>query len=369
LLEIITTPSTASGPATITITGGTGGFANATGTFNATAAGTGTGTIQNGTGQFTITGSGTLTIGTTGPVAPAITAVVNNYSYIPPGFPNSGVAPGSIMLVEGTGMADPSAQAVLESSAAPNGIPKMLNGASFSVTVNGTTVTPGIYYAIASHAALVLPAGTPTGNASITVTYNGVPSAPFQFVVVPSAMGFGTYNGQVIATGATDYSLYSYIKSAKPGDTLVLWGSGLGAIAADSGTVYTQTPHAYGGTVQIYIGGIQAQVLYAGDSGFPGLNQIDVTVPSMVEPGCNVSLIAVSGTGSSLVSSNSTFISVDPFGGACSDPAFGATGGKTISLIGQANVSTGFLSLAHDVGLSGTNDTAESVFQKLTSIY
>jgi len=363
-----------SGPGTIAITSGTGGFANTTGNFTVTASGTGTGTTTSGSATFMITGPGTLTIagGTTGPPAPAVSAVINNYSFTPAGFPNSGVAPGSIILIKGTGLADAAAQPVLQSSAGPNGIPLTLNGASISVTVGSTTVHLGIYYAIATQIAAELPSNTPTGTATMTVSYNNTPSASFTFQVVPSALGIGVYNGLAIATNATNYSLYSYTQSAKPGDVLVLWGSGLGAIAGDSDTVYTSSPHAIGVTPTIYIGGVQATVLYAGDSGYPGLNQIDVVVPATVTPGCQVSLIAVSGSGSNLVPSNQTAIAVDPSGAACSDSIFGITGSTLTTLLGQTNVSVGSVSMFQTVtpatsGGTQTNDYASALFQSTTT--
>ena len=93
-----------------------------------------------------------LTYGATGGVqagAPTITKIQNNYSNVALGLPNYGIAPSTIFVIYGTGLADPTAKAVLQSSAAP-GIPTSLNGASISVTVNGVTTHPGMYYAIAS---------------------------------------------------------------------------------------------------------------------------------------------------------------------------------------------------------------------------
>jgi fibronectin-binding autotransporter adhesin len=371
LLQVLTATSSASGTGTMAITAGTAGFAGATGSFaSVNVAGAGSGSTGSGAGTFTITGPGTLTLaGSTGPAPPAITSVLNNYGLIPPGFPNYGIAPGALFIIKGTGLADPTAQAILQSSASP-GIPLTLNGAILSVTVNGTTVYPGIYYATATQIAAVLPAATPLGTGTVTVTYNGSATATAAIQVVRAALGLGTYNGLAIATNPTTGALYTYTNSIKPGDTIVLWGSGLGAISADSDTVFTSTPHAGSVPLQIYIGGVQATVLYAGDSGYPGVNQLDVTVPTSVSPGCNVSLVAVSGSGSILTTSNSTAIAVSPSGGVCSDPLFGTDGTATTTLSGKTNISTGSVILAHSVspgstaGTTQTNDIAEASFQK-----
>src|SRR5208283_2208471 len=121
------------------------------------------------------------------PSGPTITAVVNNYSYTPVGFPNSGISPGSIMLVFGSGMSQAVSNVSLNGTLSP-GLPTTWQGATLSVTVGGKTVTPPIYYATPGQIAAVLPSGTPTGTASITVSYNNQTSNSFQFQVVPSAL-------------------------------------------------------------------------------------------------------------------------------------------------------------------------------------
>jgi uncharacterized protein (TIGR03437 family) len=312
--------------------------------------------------------SGTGGTGNTGgSTGPTVTTILNNYSLIQPGLPNYGIAPSALFIVTGTGLADPTAQAApLQSSVAP-GIPLTLNGASIAVTVNGVTVHPGIYYATATQIAAVLPAGTPAGTGTLTVTYNNTPSAAVPMTIVPAALGIGTYNGLAIATNPTTGALYTYTNSAKPGDTIVLWGSGLGGIPADSDTVFTSTPHAASVPTQIYIGGIQATVLYAGDSGYPGVNQIDVTIPPSVMPGCYVSLVAVSGTGSSLVVSNTTAISIaDTEAGVCSDPILGINGATISALSGQATVRTGGLGLTYH---SDGNGVPTATFEAVPGSY
>jgi hypothetical protein len=174
-----------------------------------------------------------------------------------------------------------------------------------------------------------------------------------------------------IATNPTTGALYTYTNSINPGDIIVLWGSGLGAISADSDTVFTSTPHPASGPLQIFIGGIQANILYAGDSGYPGVNQIDVTVPSNVSSGCGVSLIAVSGSGSNLVTSNATALAIGQGGGVCSDPILGYSGTTFSNLNSQTTYRTGFVGLINSVepGTSGTPQTTNAAtadFNKTT---
>ena len=221
---------------------------------------------------------------------------------------------------QGTGLANPTAGPVtLQPSAAP-GLPTTLNGASISVTVGGATVTPGLYYALPAQLAAVLPANTPTGTASVTVGLSGTPSAAFQFQVVPAAPGLDTYwgtgGGLITATDNQTGALITFTNSATPMETIVLWGSGLGADTADSDTVFTSSPNPVNqSSTQVYIGGVEGTVVYAGSSGYPGLTQIDVAIPANVPLGCRVSVVAVVAG----VDSNFALLPINPGGRVCSD--------------------------------------------------
>ncbi len=273
---------------------------------------------------------------------PTITGVVNNYSFIPAGFPNSGIAPGTLFVISGSGLASAPTGNLSLNSSAGSGIPLTLAGASVSVQAGGKTFTPGLYYASPAQIAAVLPSGTPTGSATVTVTYNNATSNAFSFQVVPYALGFGTYSEGVIAT-TTGYALHGYTNSAKPGETIILWGSGLGADTADSDTVYTGTPHPVNTPLQIYFGGVPGHIVYAGSSGFPGLNQIDVTIPENASTGCYVTVVGVTGTGSNITTSNFGHLAISPSGGECNDSIFGISGGTISTLSGQSTVRSGSL--------------------------
>jgi uncharacterized protein (TIGR03437 family) len=302
---------------------------------------------------------------------PTVTGVTNNYSFIPSGFTNSGVAPSSIITIFGSNMAAPLTGTLTLQSSAGAGIPTNLNGTSVSVTVNGTTVPLGIYYAIPSQIAAVLPASTPTGTGTITVTYNSAPSNAFTIQVVQSAFGLDTYygtgNGLITATNASTGALFNYTDSMSPGQTITLWGTGLGADPQDSDTVFTTTPHAVNqGSVQVWIGGSQATVLYAGSSGYPGLSQINVTIPSGVT-GCNVAIVVVVNG----VTSNFTTGPFNPGGGVCTDPAFGINGTQLTTLSGQTNVKSGDVFLGQSIspnanGAQTTTNFASAIFESVT---
>jgi uncharacterized protein (TIGR03437 family) len=217
----------------------------------------------------------------------------------------------------------------------------------------------GLYYAVATAIAAVLPSNTPTGNGTLTVT-NGTASNAFAITVVASAFGFDTYygtgNGLVVATNPFTGALYNYTNSAAPGATVTFWGSGLGADLADSDTIFASPPHAVNVPLQIYIGGVQASISYAGSSGYPGVDIINVAIPASVPTGCFVSVIGVI----SNVVTNSTVLPINQGGGACSDPAFGINGTTISSLSGQSTVKSGTVDVIQGT-VPGSNGGAATV--------
>jgi uncharacterized protein (TIGR03437 family) len=117
----------------------------------------------------------------------------------------------------------------------------------------------------------------------VIVTVNETPSPAFQFQVVPAAPGLDTYygtgGGMVTATNNQTGALIDFTHSAAPDQTIVLWGSGLGADTADSDTVFTSSPHPVNqSATHVYVGDMEATIAYAGSSGYPGLDQIDVII-------------------------------------------------------------------------------------------
>ena len=314
--------------------------------------------------QYTTFGA---TSGGGGGGGPTITQILNNYGLIPAGFANSGIAQGSLFIIKGSGLADPNAQALpLQDSS--KGLPTTLNGASVKIVdANGATKTPVFYYAIASQLALVLPSDTAVGTAQVTASYNNQTSAASSIQVVQSAMGFDAYygagTGLGVATNNATGALYNYGNSIPLGTTVVLWGSGLGADPQRDKT-FVGAAFPIHGLVHVYVGGVEAPIVYQGASGYPGLNQVDITIPINAPTGCNVSLVGVTAAG---VPTN--FLTLPIGTGGCSDPAFGITGPLFQSLSAQATVKTGSVALFHSVSpaTSGsgtqTSDLAVASFQ------
>ena len=278
-------------------------------------------------------------------ISPTIGAVVNNYSGITAGLPNYGIAPGSIFIIYGSDLSDPVPLAF--QSSLPPGLPTTLNHTSISVTVNGVTTNPAILYAIPTQIAAVLPSTTPVGSGTITVNYNGQPTPATPIQVTASAFGLGTLNGAgsggVIATDLS-YHLITPTASAAPGQIIVLWGSGLGADTKNNDRTYpNQQDNLNNATV--YIGGVSAKVAYAGRSQFPGVDQIDVTVPEIgagFQGGCSIAVAVVAAN----IVSNFGTLPVNPGNGVCADAIYGINGSQLEAMGNQGTVKGGSLTLS-----------------------
>jgi len=214
----------------------------------------------------------------------------------------------------------------------------------------------------------VLPAATPTGTGTLTVTYNGTASAPAAIKVVPSALGINTYNGSGVATDAAG-NLITYSNSAFPGETLTLWTTGLGADPADSDTIYAATPHSVNVPLRIYVGGVEAAILYQGSAGYPGVNQINLTIPQSVPTGCFVSLVAVIGN----MLNHVVTLPINNGGGACFEALTGLTGNQ-VSPPGGQTLRTGLVTLGvtnspGSGGVRSVTNYADAAFEKYTGLY
>jgi uncharacterized protein (TIGR03437 family) len=312
-----------------------------------------------------------------GPAAPTITAVQNNYSRILPGAPNYGIAPGTLFIVKGTGLADPDSPVVLQDPS--KALPQTLYGASASVTVNGVTVKPALYYALDYQLALVLPSNTPVGTGTITVSYEGQPSQPAQLQIVASAFGFGAYDGTLaIATDNADGHLITTNQSAQPGEIIVFWGSGDGA---DTNNDDVNPPKHFdnlSGTTALYFGGVPVPILYQGRSPYQGVDQVAVTVPfpctapdtpagCTVNPptGCAVSVVAVIGSGSGASVSNLVTMPIATNGGTCVDPLSYVNPSEIATLANKTTANFGRLSVAQQKSLTGTTETAAASFYSI----
>ena len=288
--------------------------------------------------------------------APVISAngIVNAASYTQPSFPGGSLAQGTLFTIFGANLGP--AVAPPEPGTYPLGT--SLAGVSIKVSQGATVVNALPFYVSATQVSAILPSNTPLGSDAVVVTYNGQSSAPANVNVVAASVGIFAINSG--GTGpsvlqnyvsATQLPVNSKTTSAAPGQTLILYGTGLGpALNADS-----QPPAAgpLAAKTEIFVGNLPAAVSYSGRSPCcSGLDQFAFVVPANASLGCNVPvLIRTNG----VTSSNVVTIAISANGGACSDavaPLGNITGaGKfgTILLLRGSLGSTPTTAIASDL--------------------
>ena len=242
--------------------------------------------------------------------APVITSVANAASNIP--F-NSPIAQGAVFVIKGSSLGPADISVATAPFQNTN-----LSGTSVAVTVGSTTVNALMYYTSDKQVAALLPSNTPTGAGSFTVTYNGQTSAAVGHGITASNVGILTLDssgqGPAIIT-YPDYGLVSAAKAANcggpntacgaanPGDTLTLWGTGLGPVTGDDASGAGLGQNMPNIPLTVWLGGVQAPVSYQGRSGCcVGLDQVVFTVPNNVPTGCAVPLVVQVGTTTNTVS-------------------------------------------------------------------
>lgn len=332
LTSIITGATSASG-ASATITSATGSYAGDTGTFPSLSGSGGIG-ASGITAMFT--GAGTIaTGGTITNPPPAVTAVQNDASNA---YGTAAtVAQGSLFVVKGTNMSADG----YTSLALPYPKSSGSTSVTFTPTAGGSGTAAYLFYTYSvsgvNQLGGIVPSTLATGNYNLTVSYNGSTSANFPVTVVAqnpgiftqdtSGSGLGVVQNIISVTQydidrLTTGSVGGYtVSPAKPGQTIIVWATGLGPVSYGDNIV---PPQAYNyPNVQVIIGGTSITPLYAGASGYAGLDQINVTLPANVATGCTVSLQVSSGG----VTSPATTISIAPdaSSSACVLPGYTST--------------------------------------------
>jgi uncharacterized protein (TIGR03437 family) len=184
-------------------------------------------------------------------------------------------APGTLVMLRGTGLA----KDVQLATSTP--LPTALG--STSLTANGQPV--GLIRVAPDAITFVMPSATAgAGWIRLKATSGGIDSNEITVRAAPSSPGFfsatGDGLGMVLGTHA-DGSPITAESPAAPGEVVVLYASGLGALAtsvpeyaAASGPNVTSVP------VQVDVGGVQAEVRYAGAApALPGVYQINIVIP------------------------------------------------------------------------------------------
>ncbi len=209
-----------------------------------------------------------LRAGTPAPPSPAIGAVVNSATYLAP------VAPRAIVSIFGTDLA------ASTQSVATLPLPSVVGATA--VDVDGMPCA--LLYVSAQQINCVLPAAVAFSPANVTVavwrdTVRSVPALLNLRPLGAGAPGVFTLDSQPTGPAAAlhaDGSIVGVLNPARPGETIMLFLTGLGLLDAASRARATPV---------VRIAGADATVTYAGQApGFAGLDQINVTIPLTTPP-------------------------------------------------------------------------------------
>jgi uncharacterized protein (TIGR03437 family) len=192
------------------------------------------------------------------------------------------IAPGMIVAISGANFAT----SVQSASTMP--LPTVLGNTS--VTFNG--VAAPLFSVSASQIYAQAPFNLPAGVASIQVSQGSVLSAAQTVNVAAASPGIFIVDRAISAAAvlhAADYSLVTSSSPARPGEYLLIYCTGLGAVGTSvaSGAMAPSVPPD--STVQpptVSIANLSANVTFAGLApGFVGLYQINVQAPAGLPTG------------------------------------------------------------------------------------
>ena len=304
--------------------------------------------------------------------APSITFIENAASNVPFG-PSGPIAQGAIFIIKGTGLGPDSITFAPAAFQTTN-----LAGTSVTISAGTFTADAPLYYASATQVAALLPSNTPPGGATFTVTYNGQTSNQAGHGTAENNVGIFTVDSSGTGPGIVTYGDYSLVSSykasncggpnttcgaANPGDTLILWGTGLGPVNGDDASGAGLGVNMSNLPLKLWLGGVSAQVTYQGRSGCcVGEDQIVFTVPDNVPTGCAVPLAVQIGN----TVSNTVVMPVAVGSRSCNlvDPAIAQIDPAQVS----GTIAIGVPELDHFLNDSGNGfkDLVQNVFLKFT---
>jgi uncharacterized protein (TIGR03437 family) len=218
------------------------------------------------------------------PSTPTIVAVVNGASFQP------GIARGIWASIFGTNLA-PTTRNWRSDEIVNGRLPTSLDGVS--VTVDGRLAA--LCYISPTQVNVQVPDSDAIGIVEVVLT-NAQGTARVTAVMQTFAPGFfmyGAANGRYIAAQHANYSivgppgLYPVSTPARPGEVIVLYATGFGPTAPPTPSgqiVTTAAPLVDPSAVTVWVGGIPAQVQFAGIT-MAGLWQINVRLPDNLPDG------------------------------------------------------------------------------------
>lgn len=244
-------------------------------------------------------------------------AILNGASFAPQGLPSGAVAQGSIFSIFGSNLGP--ATGVRATTYPLNAT---LSGTSITITQGNTTVNAIPFYVSAGQINAIMPSNAPLGTAALRVSVNGSKSNAVPVQVTTSAFGIIAANSAGNGPGvlqnfiaADNMPVNEPTIAAQPGQTIILWGTGLGPVAGGD-----NVPPPVGNLsvkTEVFVGGQPATIAYSGRApGFAGTDQINFVVPANAPTGCWVPVyVRTNGT----KVSNFVTMAIQTNGTSCAD--------------------------------------------------
>jgi len=223
----------------------------------------------------------------------------------------TGVAPGSLVTIFGTGLGATQADAdTVPFSTVLGGVRVQFNGVN--ATLRDVIPAAGIVNVQVPFE--VLQAGQTTGSVSVAVAFGGN-LATQNVTIVPAAPGIFTIPsgvGNAILVNLTDFEIAAppgsinglTTRPINRGEKAFFYATGLGAMTpavadGDDGGTITHTANS---TPIVWIGGVNtgvtAQVIFAGQAGsYPGVYQVNIMIPANAPTGSAVPIQVQSADG------------------------------------------------------------------------
>ena len=242
---------------------------------------------------------------------PAVTkgSVLNGATLVPnPDGSYSPLAPGALVTIFGSfpGATQADADSVPFSTAL-GGVSVTFNGVP--APMRDVLVGPQLVNVVVPYE--VLPAGQATGSVAVVVSVNGTPGAPVMIPIMPQAPGIFTNPpavGNAVLINMTDFTMAAPAGSnISPNAHPIQRGSYAFFYTTGLGAMIPPVPDGEGGQdglvhnavlPQVLVGGMQAQVLFAGlAEGSPGIYQVNIIIPENSPTGDTVELRVVSADG------------------------------------------------------------------------
>jgi uncharacterized protein (TIGR03437 family) len=242
----------------------------------------------------------------------------NAASYAPAGLPNGSIAQGSVFSIFGSQIGP--AQGV-QVSAFP--IATTLAGVSITVTQGATQVNVLPLFVSANQINALMPSNAPLGLASLRVKFGFGTSNASPVNVVNASFGIfaansaGSGPGILQVASLNQQPINSLTTTAAPGQTIILWGTGLGpATFPDDGP---PTVGNLATPTEVFVGGVSAKVTYNGRSGCcSGTDQVVFIVPNNAPQGCWVPVYVVT---NGTTTSNVVSMAINATGAPCVEPS------------------------------------------------